>query len=461
MSDDTGSSDDATTSSTTTGSGLVCISDTSVDPSPWTVHHGVPGESLGVRWLGAATGPLVYTLRHEIPLDLGGGLLDPSGGRHLFIASHAPDGAFRWADHIGGVEYNLVNHMSAIDCAGNLVIGGHFHGEISVQDTKLLATPGEEWDDGMPFATVDWYMIKFSPDGQVLWADHYGDAASQRMYGLDVTGDGTIIVTGEVRQGTLELGGEPIVPGGNDTTILATFDPDGAFMWQRTFVGEGVDFLDIAVGGPDDAISVLAQGSAPIDLGGGPIPAGDSSYILAQFAADGSHRWSRRWQHTMHRPSKIAADASGGAILHGSKFGVDDSSFVLRHDATGEFAWSNIFAEDPNSADDFYVSHVHAETEIVVTGTLVGSVDFGGGILESPPPRTAMVVARYDLAGGHMTSKLFPATQDSYGDAAVLGQDGELVIAGKFTGSLDLGDGPVQEIGMTDHGDMFLHRLAQ
>ena len=435
----------------------MCGSDTSVDPAAWTVRHGINNVQLDPSWLGAATDSVLFTLTHDGPIDLGGGVLDPSAARHVFLTSRAPDGGFRWAQHFGGAPGTITftSYEVATDCAGNVVIAGFFHDSMDIQGTVLSATPGFEFDDGMGFPTVDWFIIKFEPDGGLLWARRFGDDRSQRLAGLGLRGDGTIIVIGEAN-GTLELGGAPIVADPLSPVVLAAFDPDGEFLWQRTFVQEGLDFLNLAVGGAEDAISVLAQCSLAIDLGGGEIAAGGvSSYILVQYDGDGEHRWSLRWPHAEQTmPSGLGTDAAGGMVIQGSA----SPAYLVRYDADGVFDWLRTFPTDKEPKEYVNLGAPHVDQEILITGSLQGSVDFGGGELVGPVDRRALIVARYDLTGEHLDSSVHASTAGSFGKVAAVGQDGEVLVGGRWSGSLDLGEGPMPAIGTYD---VFVHRFAQ
>lgn len=431
------------------------------DPTPWSVHLGAPGEYMGVATVGARSGSVVYTTNFDAILDLGGGPIDPAGASHVLVASHAPSGALQWADHVGGPPQttNIHGFDAATDCAGNVVLAGTFHGEITVQRTTLTAVPGVEFDDGMSFPTVDWFVIKFGPDGALLWARRFGDLRSQRLRGVGVQIDGAIVVAGDV-QGTMDLGGPPIVTAGPyPDTVLAALDPSGVFLWQRHVAGtKGTQFWRVDVG-PDDRIAVLASATGAVDLGGGVLPYTGTAWVLAQYAADGAHRWSHRWQHPAHMPSHLAADASGGVLVGGYSVPGDDTfpGFVVRHDAEGVFQWEHVFLTAPNSPDRVVLSVLAADHEVAVLGTLYGTFDFGGGPLSAVTPPTSMFVARFDLAGGHLESAVFDATQEQVPFAAAYGPDGELVSGGIFQGTFDLGAGPMVNVGAAD---MFVHRFG-
>lgn len=454
-----GSGEGSTGDATTSGVGEACVSDTLADLMGWSVSRGAPGEALNVQSVGAAAGAVLYATQFDGVIDLGGGPIDSQGATHIGFASHSDAGEFLWADHMGGPAdtINISSFDAAVDCGGNLVIGGQFSGDITTQAVTLAAVPGLEFDDGMAHPTVDWFLAKFGPDGALLWAKRFGDAASQRVYGLDVQGDGTIVVSG-LSLGTLELGGPPIVaPGPYPLAVLAAFTPDGGLAWQRSFSGSQGVGLAIDVG-PDDRISVLGTATGSTDLGGGVLVDVEDPWIVGQFAADGGHRWSHRFDQANHIPSGVGADSAGGTVISGTSFAGDSfARFVLRHDTQGSLDWKRELVPEPNTAEQVSVEAMATGATIAVTGRFRGAIDFGGGDLNVAPPDHAIFVARYDLAGEHLSSEMFSGALAASPNAAAIGADGELVLGGIYQGELDLGAGPMVAVG---EADLFVHRFA-
>lgn len=230
-------------------------------------------------------------------------------------------------------------------------------------------------------------------------------------------------------------------------------------MWQRHVAGtQGAQFSSVDVG-PDDRIAALASATGAVDLGGGELPYTGTSWVLVQYAADGAHRWSHRWQHPpayafAPRRRRVGRRPVGGYSVPG-----DDTfpGFVVRHDAEGVFQWEHVFLTAPNSPDRVALNALAASHEVAVLGTLYGTFDFGGGSLSAVTPPNSMFVARFDLAGGHLESAVFDATQQQVPYAAAYGPDGEFVAGGTFQGTFDLGAGPMVNVGAAD---MFVHRFG-
>jgi hypothetical protein len=81
---------------------------------------------------------------------------------------------------------------------------------------------------------------------------------------------------------------------------------------------------------------------------------------------------------------------------------------------------------------------VGPDGSIVVVGNYSGTIDFGGGPL--PSAAQAMFVAKIDAFGAHVFSHDY--VSGTPGDVAI-DSSGNIVLVGKFDGSLDFGGGPM------------------
>lgn len=94
---------------------------------------------------------------------------------------------------------------------------------------------------------------------------------------------------------------------------------------------------------------------------------------------------------------------------------------------------------------------VTAEGRSVVTGSFQGTVDLGGSPLTSTPSwmSDGYLAAYSESTGAHLWSRRFGGTSYDEG-RAVASVGGDVVMAGAFQGSTDLGGGPLASAGYTD-----------
>ena len=77
-----------------------------------------------------------------------------------------------------------------------------------------------------------------------------------------------------------------------------------------------------------------------------------------------------------------------------------------------------------------------------LTGNLVGSADFGGGVLTSAGDADAFI-AKLTGAGGYLGAKIFGDAQTQTGHDIVTDSAGNAIVVGHFQGSIDFGAGPL------------------
>jgi hypothetical protein len=204
-----------------------------------------------------------------------------------------------------------------------------------------------------------------------------------------------------------------------------------------------------------------------IDFGGGPLPsAGAADIFVARLSAGGEHGWSRGFGDAGFQiPSHIAADSEGGALLAGDLTGVIDFGggplltgsepdfFLARLSAAGEHLWSR------RGGDGGYRRlnglAVGAAGEALLAGTFTGMLNLGGGPLEAAGEPDGFV-AMLSPDGQHRWSKRIGASTSPVHFATVAAGE-SAVLGGTFSGEIDLGAGPLSSAGATD---VFLVALA-
>ena len=93
---------------------------------------------------------------------------------------------------------------------------------------------------------------------------------------------------------------------------------------------------------------------------------------------------------------------------------------------------------------------------VVITGLFGDTVDFGGGPLTSAS-HFDVFVAKYDGSGNHLWSKRFGDSLYEIGDSVATDASGNVVITGRFEGSVDFGGGLLTSAG---YSDIFLAKYA-
>ncbi|MFO0617393.1 MAG: SBBP repeat-containing protein [Polyangiaceae bacterium] len=298
--------------------------------------------------------------------------------------------------------------------------------------------------------------------GDPLFAKGFGDFAQQRA--TAVAARGGEIVLGGGFAGVVDFGLGTLVSNGGNDAYVARFDALGAPVWNKRF-GNGADQIvnDVAI---DDQGNVLVIGdfNGSIDLGGGPLmSAGGTDVFVAKFDAGGTLLWAKRLGDPSTQNGRgIAVDATGNVFITGAFAGTVDfgggammsvgatDAFVVALDANGGFVWGRRFGD---AAAQVGVALAVTPTTLFVAGDAAGSVDLGSGSLTSAGSTDVFVASLDAPSGTPMGGTLYGnASAQNAGDIAVRfnGANAEVVLVGTFAGTINLGSGVLTSSGAAD-----------
>ncbi|WP_437950216.1 hypothetical protein WME98_04885 [Sorangium sp. So ce296] len=372
-----------------------------------------------------------------------------------------------WSLHFGSTvrQASVSGGRIAVDGAGHVILAIEVAEGVDLGDGPL-STEGRS----------DVSLAKFGGEGQLIWHKRLFDAGY--VQDVAVNPAGLIALAGRARQTSIDLGGGPLV-GGSLDAFVAVFTADGEHVWSaRSGAGSYVvwDSIDVdAAGNVVVAVSFTGQ----ISLCGRSLTSAtvDDSYV-AKFDPAGHCLWVKQLGAT--ETHDVALDATGNVALAGS-FGYGDMKtidlgggpltsagredvFVAKLDAAGAHLWSKRFGDE--ALQRAYGVAVDGSGAVVIGGTFLGSVDFGGGALVSAggfdflEPGSVtwggnMFVTRFGPAGELLWAKRFGeyGPQTALDVAANVG--GDIAITGLLYGDVDLGTGLMD----CTYGDAFAAKL--
>ncbi len=198
-------------------------------------------------------------------------------------------------------------------------------------------------------------------------------------------------------------------------------DASGATVWTKPFgtVVATSETGDVVVSGSFTGTLTL-DGTVLSSAGGSDVfvarldPEGD---VLRAVALGGSD------DETV---TSLVVDHAGRAIVSGPGLG------TVALDAADDPVWSTGY---------FGSLATDAANDVLVTGALVGTVDFGGGPLTSAGGEDVFVV-KLDQDGDHQWSARYgDAGAEQRGQAVAADFEGNVLVAGIFDGSIDFGTG--------------------
>ena len=109
---------------------------------------------------------------------------------------------------------------------------------------------------------------------------------------------------------------------GTGDILVAKFAPDGAHLWSKAFGSTSDDWGHRIASDASGNVAVTGQFETSVDFGGGalvnPVPQLQGTFV-AKFDQDGAHLWSTNFDGTgVQDPSAMAVDANGNVLLASS-----------------------------------------------------------------------------------------------------------------------------------------------
>lgn len=214
-----------------------------------------------------------------------------AGGMDLLIQSFSSDGILLWSHQLGGGGQDRPSAM-ATTADGGLVVVGH-------SDGLLAGLPNRGLEDA--------FVLRFDAAGTLVWARSIASNGTDHGYGVLVTPDGDVLVTGRTAGSDWSpVGGDPA------DAYLARFSPDGSLRWLRRFGSSAYEYGRSLALTPDG--NILVSGRTEGDLQGLANQGGFDGYV-ALFSADGRHLGSRLHGTAGNDSANALLTLAGGDVI--------------------------------------------------------------------------------------------------------------------------------------------------
>ncbi|WP_282420943.1 hypothetical protein [Polyangium sp. 15x6] len=349
----------------------------------------------------------------------------------------------------------------AIAPDGNIVIAGGFGGTIDLGGGPIASTGG-----------LDILLAKLTPEGEVVWAKRFGDAAQQEATTVAVDKNGAIYVGGRVF-GAVDFGGGVQTSKGADDAFVAKFDASGGHVWSKLFGDTGSQEVRAIALTNANQVVVAGNFASSINFGGTELPsAGGDDMFLAKLDETGFHAGSRRM------------GGQGADELRAIAVTDTDQIVVTGHFATGlELPPGNLFTSkggfdvfaaqftptltpvwgrgwgDAATQQAFDVA-IASNGDIFLTGAFEGALDFFGQQIQTPADGARVLfVTRIAGTGDNVVwaKAIGDAKSFMTGASLAVGTADQLALTGTFQGEMDFGGGPLMAL---DAGDVFFAKLG-
>src|SRR5438874_5690972 len=232
-------------------------------------------------------------------------------------------------------------------------------------------------------------------------------------------------------------------------------DPDGTITSYRWDFGDGASASGATASHAyATAGTYTAKLTVTDDRGA---QASDSALVAIAGSAAGTP-WARGFGGAASDVGYgLAVDSSGNTVMTGRvESGVDFGGgvvcqpatvFVSKYSPTGARLWSKCPGGVRGGGTGRAVA-VDGHGNVLVTGKFGGSVDFGTGPLTSAGA-SSIFVAKYSAAGVPVWSRAFGGGFNDVGNGVAVDAGGNVVIIGTAAGTVNFGGGPITANGYT------------
>ncbi len=355
----------------------------------------------------------------------------------MAFSQQAP--AWLWAK-VAGESGGERAEAIAADAAGNVYVAGWFSSSALTFGPTTLSSKG----------SADFFVVKYNTSGTPIWAKSGGGSGWDWARAIAVDGNGNVYVTGRFESDSLILGSDTLLRAGQDDIFVVKYDPNGNVLWARRAGGTDRDgSTGIATDGNGNAYVVgwfwstsIAFGSITLTNAGGTIPV---DLFVAKYDPNGNVLWARRaGGGGVDVANRVAADAGGNIWVTGRfrsssiTFGSttlsnisSDDIFVVKYDPNGNALWAKVAGG--NGIDEAFGIAVDGSGNTYITGEHGSDMlAFSSTITLANTGNYDFFIAKYDPNGNVLWAKGATGTGREVAYSVAADSSGNVYVAGRF-----------------------------
>jgi hypothetical protein len=250
-------------------------------------------------------------------------------GRHFHhevtLESVAADGA-RWTKTLGVFDsYEAAERSIAVDAAGAITVTGGYLGVLELDGLRLPSRSTE-----LSY-NHDIFLVRLGADGSALWGKVFAGPFPLRVAGVVADSHGAVYLAGS-GDGRHDLDEGPLRSRDQGRGFVVKLGENGSEVWRRSFGGAGWSHVvDIAIA-QDDAVIVAGSFGGTIDFGTGPrrCPDGANNTFVVQLTPSGQTKRVATFRGDGYQnPSALAVGADGDLLVAGTLKGTVDFGGVF------------------------------------------------------------------------------------------------------------------------------------
>ncbi len=157
-----------------------------------------------------------------------------NGSGDIFIAKYDKDGNVVWVKSFGGNGSEDATSV-AIDRNDNIYVVGFYKSTSITFDSQTLNNQS---------LSNNIFILKLDQNGNVLWVKSYGDSGDDRAYGVAIDLDGNCFITGYFASSTITFAPpiHILMNSGGLDAFIVKISPDGNVLWANAGMGSASDY---------------------------------------------------------------------------------------------------------------------------------------------------------------------------------------------------------------------------
>jgi hypothetical protein len=403
-----------------------------------------------------ANGNYYVTGNSNGPTVFGTDTLTPFGGQDIFVVKYNSQGKVVWANTAGSTANIEFGRDIGVDDMGNSFVTGLFYGTASFGNLSLTSS-----------GAGNGFVVKYDSAGQVVWATKLGSSGSSDGFSIEPDGMGNCYVTG-IFEGTATFGSFTLTSAGNRDVFVAKLNASGQVLWAISAGSAGQNpgasgmytyGYGVSVDGSGNVIVAGSFGDV-ISFGSTSLTAnGPHNVFVAKFNPSGQILWAQQagGPHISEAQS-VDTDAAGNVYIGGQfsttiTFGsttlTADSidAFLVKYNSSGQLQW----AQKMGGSLPDYTRGVAVDDagNIFVAGKFFGNIQLGSYSFNSQGAED-IFVAKYNPSGQILWAKSAGGTDSDWGNGISVTPSRNVYVVGYYTNNITIDGNQLTSAGGKD-----------
>lgn len=305
-----------------------------------------------------------------------------NGSSDIYLTRYSEEGALEELLSFGSANEELLKFME-VDNDGNIIVSMVFTESISIDGVEYISNGGQ-----------DVLLLKFNSEFNLLWTKHYGTGLTDYVRGMGIDGDGNIVVTGKFKY-ELDFDDITINSAGSTDIYVVKFNPDGEVLFAFSEGADTYEDANTVAVAESGSIFLSGTFYESTIINGEPITTDNTTGLFfAKYNEDGVFQWIELIDGTNLLPYLFIVTNVDESIYIAGSF-QDEVHFGSQTLNTGEFDTDVFIAKYNENGEALWAGHGDSQAgenvtglssdiggNAYVTGPFLANINFNGQIIE-------------------------------------------------------------------------------